>query len=94
MNQNFRNLALWAVIGLLLIALFNLFSSPQQSTASREIPYSQFLEQVEQGRVKSVTITGDQIIGTLASLSPPIRRATRNSFRVYRKRALRLPPGL
>jgi cell division protease FtsH len=66
MNQNFRNLALWAVIGLLLIALFNLFSSPQQNAASREIPYSKFLEDVDQGRVKSVTITGNQIVGSLA----------------------------
>jgi cell division protease FtsH len=71
MNQNFRNLALWAVIGLLLIALFNLFSSPQQATSSREIPYSQFLEQVEQGRVKSVTITGEQIVGTFADQGQP-----------------------
>jgi cell division protease FtsH len=65
MNQNYRNLALWAVIGLLLIALFNLFSQPQGSvSAGRDIPYSQFLTDLDQGRVKSVTISGDQIVGT------------------------------
>jgi cell division protease FtsH len=64
MNQNYRNLALWAVIGLLLIALFNLFSQPQATSAGRDIPYSQFLTDLDQGRVKSVTISGDQIIGT------------------------------
>ena len=65
MNQNYRNLALWAVIGLLLIALFNLFSQPQGSTtAGRDIPYSQFLADLDQGRIKSVTISGDQIVGT------------------------------
>jgi cell division protease FtsH len=64
MNQNFRNLALWAVIGLLLIALFNLFSAPQATSSSRDIAYSQFLSDLNQGRVKSVTISGDQIIGT------------------------------
>jgi cell division protease FtsH len=65
MNQNMRNLALWAVIGLLLIALFNLFSAPQNTgSASREIAYSQFLKDLEQGRVKSVTISGDQVVGS------------------------------
>ncbi len=64
MNQNYRNLALWAVIGLLLIALFNLFSQPQATTAGRDIPYSQFLTDLDQGRVKSVTISGNQIVGT------------------------------
>jgi cell division protease FtsH len=64
MNQNYRNMALWAVIGLLLIALFNLFSQPQASGAGRDIPYSQFLTDLDQGRVKSVTISGDQIVGT------------------------------
>jgi cell division protease FtsH len=36
MNQNFRNFALWAVILLLLVALFNLFQNPAgQSGAPR-----------------------------------------------------------
>ncbi|WP_420961288.1 ATP-dependent zinc metalloprotease FtsH [Brucella sp. IR073] len=64
MNPNYRNFALWAIIALLLIALFNLFQSPAQRTASREIPYSQFISDVSGGRVKSVTITGERITGT------------------------------
>ncbi len=28
MNANFRSLALWVIIGLLLVALFQLFQSP------------------------------------------------------------------
>jgi len=28
MNSNFRNFAIWVFIGLLLVALFNLFQSP------------------------------------------------------------------
>ena len=43
MNPNYRNLALWAIIAVLLIALFNLFQTPQQRGASREIAYSEFL---------------------------------------------------
>jgi cell division protease FtsH len=66
MNPNYRNFALWAIIALLLIALFNLFQSPSQRSASQEVPYSQFINDVSNGRVKSVTITGDKIIGTFS----------------------------
>lgn len=64
MNPNYRNFALWAIIGLLLIALFNLFQTPEQRTASREVPYSEFLQDLSSGRIKTVTITGDRISGT------------------------------
>ncbi len=64
MNPNYRNFALWAIIALLLIALFNLFQSPGQRTNSREISYSQFIDDISNGRVKAVTITGDRIAGT------------------------------
>ncbi len=65
MNPNYRNLALWAIIAVLLIALFNLFQSgPQQRGASREIAYSEFLQQLDNGRIQSVTISGDRITGT------------------------------
>ncbi len=66
MNPNYRNFALWAIIALLLVALFNLFQSPAQRASSREIPYSQFIEDVSGGRVKSVTITGPRIVGNYA----------------------------
>ncbi len=64
MNSNFRNLALWAIIAVLLIALFSLFQSPQQRTDSSSIAYSKFLEDVNRGRVEAVTISGQQISGT------------------------------
>ena len=63
-NPNYRNLALWAIIAVLLIALFNLFQTPQQRGASREIAYSEFLTDLGVGRIKSVTIAGDRITGT------------------------------
>ncbi|UIJ70817.1 ATP-dependent zinc metalloprotease FtsH [Aurantimonas sp. HBX-1] len=63
MNQNFRNFALWAIIALLLIALFQLFSNGSQTAGAREIPYSQFLSEVETGRVQSVTIQGQRLTG-------------------------------
>jgi cell division protease FtsH len=69
MNPNYRNLALWAIIAVLLIALFNLFQTPQQRGASNQIAYSDFLHDVSGGRVKSVTIAGQRISGTYADNS-------------------------
>ena len=63
MNSNFRNLALWVVIGLLLIALFNLFQSPAQRSNATEISYSQLLNDVNNGQVRAVTIAGNDIVG-------------------------------
>ena len=64
MNSNFRNLALWGLIALLLIALFQMFQSPESRQASDEIAYSRFTQDVENDRVKSVTITGNRIQGS------------------------------
>ena len=64
MNPNYRNLALWAIIAVLLIALFNLFQTPQQRGSAHEIAYSDFIQSVSAGRVKSVTIAGDRITGS------------------------------
>jgi len=63
MNSNFRNFAIWIIIGLLLIALFNLFQSPERQTAENSISYSQFLSAVEDSNVRSVTLSGDKIVG-------------------------------
>ncbi len=69
MNPNYRNLALWAIIAVLLIALFNLFQTPQQRGSTREVAYSEFLTDLNSGRVKSVTIAGDRITGTYSDSS-------------------------
>src|SRR5688500_9920082 len=63
MNQNFRNFALWAVILLLLVALFNLFQSPSGQSGASEIDYSRFRTDTADGRVKSVVISGQEITG-------------------------------
>jgi len=64
MNPNYRNFALWAMIAVLLIALYQLFDTPQQRGSSNEIAYSQFLQDLSNGRVDSVTIAGSRITGT------------------------------
>src|SRR5690242_8709668 len=63
MNANLRNFALWVIIVLLLLALFTLFQNPGQRTTSTDISFSQLLNEVEQGRVRDVTIQGPEIHG-------------------------------
>ena len=63
MNSNFRNFAIWVFIGLLLVALFNLFQSPGVQVRGNEISFSQLLSEVEGGNVQDVTIAGNQITG-------------------------------
>lgn len=64
MNPNYRNFALWAIIALLLVALFSLFQNPSQRAVSSEVEYSKFLDDVDAGKIKRVEIQGDRIIGT------------------------------
>ena len=59
MNAFNKNLALWIVIVLMMIMLYNIFSTQQQT--ENEIGYSQFLTMVDNGRVDSVTIQGDKL---------------------------------
>ncbi len=63
MNNFGKNLALWVIIGLLLIALFNLFQGPSSRAPQTSLAFSDFLDEVEQGRVTEVTIQGDTITG-------------------------------
>src|SRR5437763_14173843 len=64
MNANLRNFALWVIIVLLLLALFTLFQSPGTRTSASDISFSQLLTDVDQGRVRDVTIQGPEIHGT------------------------------
>ena len=61
--NNFRSLAVWIVIALLLFALFSLFQGQTQRMSSSDVSYSEFLSKVDSGEVKSVTISGDSISG-------------------------------
>jgi cell division protease FtsH len=64
MNAHLRNLALWVIIILLLLALFTLFQNPSQRTASSDISFSQLLNAVDAGDVRDVVIQGPEIHGT------------------------------
>ncbi|MEJ8473034.1 ATP-dependent zinc metalloprotease FtsH [Roseibium algae] len=63
MNANFRNFALWVIIALLLIALFQLFQGSGQRAPTNEVAFSQFLNQAERGELKDVTIQEQKISG-------------------------------
>ncbi len=63
MNNFGKNLALWIIIGLLLVALFNLFQSSSSHGPQSSLPYSDFLSDVTRGQVADVTIQGNTING-------------------------------
>ena len=62
MSNLTKNLILWLVIAMILMAIFKNFS-PGGGTEQQEVEYSTFLLDVKQGRVKSVVIDGRTING-------------------------------
>ncbi len=63
MNNFGRNIALWVIIVLLLLALVNLFNQDRSDGPSSDQAYSEFLADVEAGQVNEVTIQGNAISG-------------------------------
>jgi len=68
--NNLRNLALWVAVALLLVLLFNLFQGSGQHPSAQNIKYSEFIQQVDNGAIKQVTIQGNQIDGSLSNGQP------------------------
>ncbi|MBU6419635.1 MAG: ATP-dependent zinc metalloprotease FtsH [Proteobacteria bacterium] len=64
MNNLGRNIALWVVVALFLVVLFNVFQPSSTQNNSSEIAYSSFLDEVKNNQVQSVTIAGNDITGT------------------------------
>ncbi|MBN9333814.1 ATP-dependent zinc metalloprotease FtsH [Devosia sp.] len=65
MNGNFRNFAIWLVILFMLMGLFQVFQSSTRTMSVGEKSYSQFVTDINAGRVSSVTITNDVVSGVL-----------------------------
>ncbi len=61
MNDMAKNLLLWVVIALVLMMVFNNFGTKHPS--SQQVEYSQFIIDVQQGRVQQVEIEGYYIRG-------------------------------
>ena len=96
MNQFYKNLALWLVIGVVLIALFNIFNQPL--TPQSEVVFSDFMDQVEQGQVTEVMIRGDSINGkymngdSFQTTAPPKDPNLIKSLREKSVRIVVVPP--
>ncbi len=72
MNPFHKNLALWLVITLMMIMLYNLFNQQQPSETS--ISYTEFLSMVENERVSRVVLQGQELFVT---------DTNRNQFKVF-----------
>jgi cell division protease FtsH len=60
-----RNLALWVIIAVMLVLLFNVFQPGSGQHASQQLAYSDFIGDVNGGRVRSVVIQQHNVTGTL-----------------------------
>ena len=83
MNPFYKNLALWLVITLMMIMLYNLFN--QQHLNETSISYTEFLAMVDDERVQEVTIQGQEIFVT---------DINRNGYKVYSPQDKDLIPNL
>jgi len=68
LNDLTRNIVLWVVIAIVLLAVFSNFG--QRAAAPEPIKYSQFLAEVESGSIRTATFRGDTITGQRASGDP------------------------
>mgnify|MGYP001432069097 FL=1 len=64
---NNKNIAFWVVLFLLMIAVFQVIGGNSSTKASDEIPYSQAIESIEKGDVKSAEIDGENLTITLSA---------------------------
>ena len=64
--MNLKNLMMWGLLVLLVVGLFQLFQTSDRSVSSNKIAFSNFLQQVEDGRVVQVEIIGNNIQGILS----------------------------
>ena len=75
MNNMFKNLAVWLVIGLVLMTVFNQFNTRQVTQTTME--YSQFIDEVGKGTIAKVVIEGRVLKATttdgrkLTTYAPP-----------------------
>ncbi len=68
--NNLKNLALWIIIAVLLVVLFNVFQNTGTKPVNAPISYTRFIEQVEKKEVRSVTFQGDKATGEYANRQP------------------------
>jgi cell division protease FtsH len=62
--NNFKSIAVWMVVAVVLMTVFNQFNTRQQLTTQSQLDYSQFLDQVKQGHISKVVIEGRKLKAT------------------------------
>jgi cell division protease FtsH len=65
LNDLAKNIVLWIVIAVVLLTVFNSFGTAPRTV--QDVPYSSFLQRVDDGSVSDVVFEGDKIIGTFTS---------------------------
>ena len=70
MNNFGKNIAVWVVISLVLIAIFNVFQGSSSREQGSVIAYSDFLNRVNAGEVREITIDGNKISGASSNGMP------------------------
>ena len=65
MNNVGKNLTLWVIVIVLLVALYSVFQGSSPRGAAQPVAYSDFIAEVDRGNVGSVKIKGPSISGML-----------------------------
>jgi cell division protease FtsH len=65
LNDLAKNIVLWIVIAVVLLTVFNSFGTAPRQV--QDIPYSTFLQRVDDGSVSEVVFEGDKIVGAFSS---------------------------
>ena len=65
MNNSGKNFAIWIIVALVLVLLFNMFEGGKKAEKSSKIPYSEFLKLVETDKINDVSMVGRNIVGHL-----------------------------
>ncbi|RLA97657.1 MAG: cell division protein FtsH [Deltaproteobacteria bacterium] len=69
MNANFlKSAALWVVIALIMVMLFHLFNQPAPQI--KKFAFSEFIQALDQDKIKEVTIEGHKIKGLMKDKTP------------------------
>lgn len=88
-----RNLALWIIIGLFLVAIFNLLQTPPTQKQNITIDYSTLMQDAKEGRIQEILIHGTSVTGSMldgknfSATIPPndpnlLNRLTENNTRI------------
>ncbi|PKN11233.1 MAG: cell division protein FtsH [Deltaproteobacteria bacterium HGW-Deltaproteobacteria-4] len=83
MNQFYKNLALWLVILLVMVLLYDMVANKKQDL--KVLPYSDFVVAVTEGQVKEVVIQGPNVEGKMQD---------NTAFKTYAPNDLGLIPDL